>query len=216
MAVWAFPIVGAVLGGVGAALAWGTMQLGLPPVMAAGLALVIMIICTGAMHEDGLADCADGFWGGWTQEQRLAIMKDSQIGTYGVLALILTVGLRWIGYSFLLTQGPAGIIAASALSRSVLPAIMTALPHARADGLSRTVGQPSQRTALFTLAIGLVIGVLSLGWGAVGATVMAIVAASACAAVARNKIGGQTGDVLGASQQLAELAVILFLVARVG
>lgn len=215
-AVWAFPIVGAVLGSIGASVVWATMQIGLPPIVAAGLALTIMILCTGAMHEDGLADCADGFWGGWTREQRLEIMKDSQIGTYGVLALILITALRWIGYGALLTHGLAGIVAAAALSRGVLPGIMAALPHARADGLSRSVGRPERRIALIALAIGFTIAALGLGWGALGATALAIAAATVCAALARNKIGGQTGDVLGASQQLSELAVIMFLIAQTG
>lgn len=215
-AAWAFPIVGVVLGSLGAAVAWVAMQIGLPPMIAAGLALTVMILCTGAMHEDGLADCADGFWGGWTREKRLEIMKDSQVGTYGVLALILGTTLRWIGYSALLTDGLAGIVAAAVLSRSVLPGIMAALPHARPDGLSRAVGRPDRQIALIALAIGFVISALILGWGAIGATALAIVATAGCAALARNKIGGQTGDVMGASQQLSELAVVMFLIAQAG
>ena len=119
---WAFPIVGLVVGMatciVGAIGFW----LGLNAAIIAGLMLATSMIMTGGMHEDGLADCADGFWGGFDPVRRLEIMKDSQIGTYGVLAIVIVTGLRWMALSAAISLGFAlSVIAAAVLSRGVLP-----------------------------------------------------------------------------------------------
>lgn len=208
-AVWAYPIVGVVVGGLGAIVLWATAGLGAE--IAAGLALATMVIATGAMHEDGLADSADGLWGGQSRERRLAIMKDSQIGTYGVLALILAMGLRWSGLS---QVSPTDLIAAAALSRAWMPVLMTALPHARDTGLSHSVGRPNTAMAVLGLCVGIGIAGLMLGL----ASMAAALAASACVAVitggiARLKIEGQTGDILGGVQVLTEITILLTLVA---
>ena len=100
------------------------------------------MITTGAMHEDGLADTVDGLWGGWTRDRRLEIMKDSHIGTYGVLALIVSAGLRWSVLAGLLTLGAGPVVAIAVLSRASMPALMAALPNARGDGLAHKVGAP--------------------------------------------------------------------------
>ena len=92
---WAFPLVGVVVGTASALIGMLCMILGFGPNISAGCVVMTSLIITGAMHADGLADCADGFWGGWTIERRLAIMKDSHIGAYGVIALILIIGLQW-------------------------------------------------------------------------------------------------------------------------
>ena len=94
-AAWAYPLVGAGLAGLTGGLAWALSAAGLPPGPAAGLVLVAQVMLTGALHEDGLADSADGLWGGWERERRLEIMRDSRIGAYGVLALGLSLLLRW-------------------------------------------------------------------------------------------------------------------------
>src|ERR1019366_4569859 len=88
-AVWAFPIAGAVVGGIGGGVFWGCSALGLPPAVAAVWTLVATLLVTGALHEDGLADTADGFGGGRTREQKLEIMRDSRIGSFGALAVML-------------------------------------------------------------------------------------------------------------------------------
>jgi len=93
-AAWAYPLAGLVVGALAGLVAQVALWLGLPPSIAALLALAAMIAITGALHEDGLADSADGLWGGWDRARRLEIMKDSRIGTYGVLALGLTLLLR--------------------------------------------------------------------------------------------------------------------------
>ncbi len=177
------------------------------------LALATGIILTGAMHEDGLADCADGFWGGWDRTRRLAIMKDSQIGTYGVIALILSLFLRWLALNTLLTgsAGPLTFIAIGALSRAPMAVLMVALPNARGAGLSARVGRPTGQTAALGVGVAICLGVLGLGWGIVGAALILVIADGVVALIARSKIGGQTGDVLGAAQQISEVVLLLLI-----
>jgi adenosylcobinamide-GDP ribazoletransferase len=212
-AVWAFPLVGLLVGTIAGLAGWLALIVGLPAPIAAGIALAVMIAITGAMHEDGLADCADGFWGGNSPVRRLEIMKDSHIGAYGTLALLLVTGLRWLGYGLIVGQGVGPFIAIAALSRGFVPAVMVALPHARGDGLSHSVGRPSRETAAISAMIGLVIALFMLGWSAVPAAVAAATAGICVGTLARAKIGGQTGDVLGAVQQISEIAIILVLIS---
>ncbi len=217
-AAWAWPLVGLVTGGIAAFVGQIGLWVGLPAAICAGLVLATLATLTGAMHEDGLADCADGFWGGWTVARRLEIMKDSAIGTYGVLALILSVGLRWTALTALAAGGnlwPA-VLAAAILSRVPMVAVMAALPPARDNGLGRSVGQPSPRTAALAAVIGLACAVLLVGLMVVPLGLAGLAAATATAAIARAKVGGQTGDVLGATQQVCELALLLTLSALAG
>ena len=173
---------------------------------------------TGAMHEDGLADTADGFWGGWTVARRLEIMKDSHIGSYGVIALILSLGLRWMALTLLFEAGLAlpALIAMGALSRAVMPGLLHALPFAREGGLSRSVGRVSFDTAVLGAALGAILALMALGLAALLLMMTVALSGWGVAALARGKIGGQTGDVLGAAQQVAEVAALLVLVTLVG
>ncbi|MEO0391348.1 MAG: adenosylcobinamide-GDP ribazoletransferase [Pseudomonadota bacterium] len=203
-AVWAYPLVGLVLGGIAVTVGFAAPT----PAIGAGLALAALAISTGALHEDGLADTADGLWGGHTRDRRLEIMKDSRIGAYGVLALIMVTGLRWAA---LMAAGLPALIASAALSRSMMPAVMAALPHARDQGLSHSVGRPSALLAGLSVAVG-----LGIAWGATGAPAMfaalaAIAASTAIAFIAKHKIGGQTGDICGATQQMSEVAILIAL-----
>ena len=210
---WAFPLVGLAVAALAALVGRGALLLGLPAEVAAGLVLAAMAAMTGAMHEDGLADTVDGFWGGQSRERRLEIMKDSMIGSYGALALVLSAGLRWMALAELLPLGWGGLVCAACLSRAVLPGLMTALPPARAGGLSRAVGVPGVWASLVAAGIGLGLGLAAVGLTALGAAVAAGLAAVALGALAKARIGGQTGDVLGAAQQVAEIAVLLVLLA---
>ena len=211
-AAWAFPLAGLVVtlpACAGAALA---LWVGLPPNVAAGLLLTIQILLTGAMHEDGLADTADGFWGGFTPQRRLEIMKDSQIGTYGVLALILAIGLRWLALTAILTTvGVWAPLALAALSRAVMPVLMRALPNARTSGLSQSVGRPSAAVICIGLILALPTSILILGVTALPIMAAMGLSTLGLAQLARAKIGGQTGDILGASQLIAELTGLLVL-----
>jgi adenosylcobinamide-GDP ribazoletransferase len=206
---WAFPLVGALVAVLAGGLGLGALTLGLPVAAAAGLVLATQIILTGAMHEDGLADTADGLWGGWTRERRLEIMKDSAIGTYGVLALTLSLGLRLAALSALLVSGIGPVIVAATVSRALMPAVMTALPHARDRGLSHDVGSPGWPVSGIAALLGIALALSVCGAAALIPIGLAIVAVVAIAAIARAKIGGQTGDILGAGQQLAEIAILL-------
>ncbi len=213
-AAWAWPLVGLLLGGLAAGAGYGAALFWSSPFIGAIIAAGLMTVLTGAMHEDGLADCADGFFGSHDRERRLAIMKDSQIGTFGVMALGLVMLLKIAALSLLLAEDglPLALIAAAMLSRAGMVLLMR-LPNARADGLSRAVGTPPGSTAGLAVAIAGLGALLCLGWPALGAFAVAVLAVSACAAIARSKIGGQTGDVLGASQQIGEVAVLLTLAA---
>ncbi len=210
-AVWAYPVAGALIGAVAGGLGALALALGLPAGLAAGMALAGLCVLTGALHEDGLADTADGFWGGWDRARRLEIMRDSRIGTYGVLALAFSVLLRWAALSALAGAGllwPA-MIAAAALSRAAMPPLMATLPHARDDGLSRQVGRPGRRAATTSVGLGALIALICLGPTGLAALALGALVAAGCGAIALRKIGGQTGDVLGATQQLAEITVLL-------
>jgi len=206
--VWAYPLVGAGLGAVLALLGTGLGAVGVPGPMVAGLLLVAGVCLTGAMHEDGLADMADGLWGGQTRDRRLEIMKDSRIGAYGVIALILALGLRWFGYA---QVDLLALVVVLSLSRAVMPVLMYALPPARATGLSHSVGRPPWwPVALgFALSTGLAIAVL--GPPGLGMLVAALGSVALVGALARAKIGGQTGDILGAAQVIAEITLLVVL-----
>lgn len=206
---WAFVFVGLVVAAFAGGIGWLGLQIGLPVIAAAGAVLAIQMIITGAMHEDGLADTTDGLWGGWTPERRLEIMKDSSIGTYGVLTLILSVGLRWSALAVLLPQGIGAILVAACLSRALLPALMAALPNARKAGLSHSVGVPGWNIAALALGFGIATSALLTGTGFLLPSLCAVLAVVGLAAVARAKIGGQTGDILGAAQQIAEITILL-------
>lgn len=210
--VWAFPIVGLLVGLLTCTVGWIALGFALPAPIIAGLMLGASMILTGAMHEDGLADCADGFWGGFDPTRRLEIMKDSQIGTYGVLALLVTTGLRWLALTAVISTGFAGVIVAAVLSRGVMPALMALLGNARKSGLSHSVGRPTQQIALISFVIASLIAGLIVGSTAIGAILVAAVVAFGIAQLAKAKIRGQTGDVLGATQLLAETAILLWLI----
>ncbi len=206
------PLVGLVVGVGGALVAWIAIGgLGLPPLPAALLTVAATVWITGALHEDGLADVADGFGGAFERRRKLAIMRDSRIGTYGVLALILSVGLRAAALAVL--AGPevvtAALIAAHGLSRGLLPSVMLVLVPARDEGLAATAGRPGAPDALIGLGLGLLLAVLAAGVLGLGLGVAAVGAAAATGLIALRQIGGYTGDVLGAVQQAAEIAVLL-------
>lgn len=216
-AAWAYPVAGMIIGAMAAMVAGLSLLLGLTPAVAAALTLAAQAMLTGAMHEDGLADTADGLWGGWDKARRLEIMKDSHIGSYGVLALILVTLARWSALSALLATGShlGAIIAVAALSRAPMAVLMAVLPNARASGLSRLVGRPSAKAALLGLAIAVVACLLLTGWQTIGMVLFASLTTLGLGLISRAKIGGQTGDILGASQQLAEAAALCALAASV-
>lgn len=215
--VWAWPLVGAAVGAFAATVAYAALAFGATAGTAAALILAAQVMLTGAMHEDGLADSADGLWGGWDKARRLAIMKDSHIGSYGVIALVLVGLLRWSALSVICEQGGIwALVAVGAISRVPMALLMALLPNARSGGLSQSVGRPSAEGALLALGLGLAIGVVFLAGDGVWLAVWAALPCLALARLARAKIGGQTGDILGASQQLAEAAGLAYLASMMG
>ena len=215
-AVWDYPVVGAAIGAIGGAVYWFTHWLSCPPALAALCALVAMILATGAMHEDGLADFADGLAGD-TKERSLSIMRDHQIGTYGVIALVLSLATRTTAIALIAEPYAvtAALIAADAASRLSAVLIMAALPPARRDGLSASVGSPPAGLAAIALGLTFIITWLLLPFGiALLLILSAVVSAIVLGRVAQVRLGGQTGDVLGASSQICEcLALIVLVIA---
>src|SRR5262245_3587390 len=210
-----FPVVGLGIGLVGGVLYALAIALDLPPLLAAIVAVAAMVAVTGALHEDGLADTVDGFGGGRDRDHKLQIMRDSRIGTYGVVALTLALGARVVALASFEdnSDAAAAMILCQAASRALIVALMWYAPLARSDGLAVSAGRPSQATMLWALALGAAIAVAFAGFdGAVAAAVGAAVAWGV-AALARRQIGGVTGDVLGTVQQGSEIAMLLALVA---
>jgi adenosylcobinamide-GDP ribazoletransferase len=211
-AAWAFPLAGFVVGVIGAVVYVVASRAGLAPWPAAAIAVAATFAATGGLHEDGLADTADGFGGGATREDKLAIMRDSRIGTYGVCALILSFLVR-VGAIASLAEPAAvaaALIGAHAAARALLPLLMLFLPPARGEGLSYAAGIPARENAAAAAVLGLLILIGCIGFAP--AAVTAIVLAIVLAIVARlsaAQIGGQTGDVCGALEQIGEIVVLL-------
>jgi adenosylcobinamide-GDP ribazoletransferase len=218
-----FPLAGVVVGGIGGAV-FALAHLLLPASIAAILALAATVLVTGALHEDGLADTADGFGGGRSRERKLSIMRDSRIGTFGMIALALSLGLRAVALAEIgvatnefggsLTVVGA-LVAAHALSRAAIPVAMQALIPARGDGLGVAAGQPgaAQTGIAVTLAVVIAALVLSPPGAALAALAGATIGTVAMVSIAHAQIGGHTGDVLGAVEQAAETVALLAILA---
>jgi adenosylcobinamide-GDP ribazoletransferase len=209
-AAWAWPVVGAAVGALGAVAGAAALALGAAPAAAAAAVLAAQALATGALHEDGLADTADGLGGGRDRARRLAIMKDSRIGTFGTLALLLVTLARWGAVAALLAAGGAlgALVAAGALGRAPMAAVMAALPNARGEGLAAATGRPPPATAAAAAGLALAIAVVAAGWTGLAMALAAALAALPVALAAHRRIGGQTGDVLGATEQVAETCAL--------
>ncbi|RMB08726.1 adenosylcobinamide-GDP ribazoletransferase [Eilatimonas milleporae] len=212
--VWAYPPVGALVGGLGAAVWAAGAGLGVPALVAAVLAFAATILATGAFHEDGLADTADGLGGGLTVDRKLEIMRDSRIGTYGTVAVVLSLGLRIAALSALpLPLGAAALVTLACASRGAIVLMLAGLAPARTGGMGAVAGNPPRAVVvagLILAALPLVFWPFGMGAG-MG---VAVIAATACVAwTARRQVGGYTGDLLGAGQQLSECAGWVVLAA---
>jgi adenosylcobinamide-GDP ribazoletransferase len=219
--VWAFPMIGAALGVAGGSVTLIASGLGVPTLAAALLGLAATIGATGALHEDGLADTADGLGGGRDRGRKLEIMRDSRIGSYGALALMLSLGLRAAALSALIAAGPGAVLgalaAAHAVARAGLPVLMSVLEPAAASGLAAAAGRPRPAETGVATLLGVLAALLGLGpRPAVAALVAAALALAALATLARRQIGGYTGDILGAGEQVAETTILLAAAACQG
>lgn len=215
-AAWAFPLAGLVIGLIGALVYALAHRLGLPAWPAAALSVAATLIVTGALHEDGLADTADGFGGGDTRQSKLDIMRDSRTGAYGVCALVLSLLLR-IGAlaSFADAYAVAwALIASHSAARAAMVLLMWLVPPARGDGLSYEAGKPAGESVAAAAAIAFVVLLVCLHPVRGFITALVLIAAVALTAwLAMRQIDGQTGDVLGATEQVAEIVVLLVAVA---
>jgi adenosylcobinamide-GDP ribazoletransferase len=221
-ALRALPLAGASIGGIGALALALSRGLGLPPLVAATLSVAALITVTGGLHEDGLADAADGFGGGGTPARKLEIMRDSRLGSYGGLALGLSLLLRVFVLAALAERATllaaAATIATGALSRTAGLAPLLLLSPARPEGLGAAMPRPSSGALA---QAGALAALLSLAPALCGASLGQIIAADLAASLAAivvarladRQIGGYTGDVLGAAQQAAEIAALLALSA---
>jgi adenosylcobinamide-GDP ribazoletransferase len=216
-ACWALPIGGAFVGVIGALVYSLAIWTQLPAVPAAALAIAAAVLATGALHEDGLADVADGFGGGATRERKLEIMRDSRLGTYGACALVLSLLLRVSALANLTEPALAAcaLLAAHIGARAVMPAVMWFVPPAKPDGLSASAGLPPVASVVVAAILGAIaLGVgLGPGPGAI-AVLVVLVGAAIVARLSIAQIGGQTGDVLGAVEQVSEI-LILLVAARI-
>lgn len=202
-----FPAVGALVGLLVGGVYAGMSEL-VSPTTAAVIAIFVGVAITGALHEDGLADTADSL-GGYTAERRLEIMKDSRVGTFGVLALVFSVLARVVALAQLGPRdGVVALVMAHAIGRSLATVVMVWAPAASRDGLGQTYTQHLPRPAVLAMAA------VVAGCGFVGGVTAAVgylaaaVLAVALVVLARRAFGGTTGDVLGAIEQLGEIAVL--------
>ncbi|MBR0773403.1 adenosylcobinamide-GDP ribazoletransferase [Bradyrhizobium diazoefficiens] len=218
-ASWALPVSGLLVGVAGAAAYAIASKLGLTSTAAALLAIATTVLITGALHEDGLADTADGCGGGSTRERKLEIMRDSRIGTYGACALILSFGLRWSALAAIASPWAVtlALCAAHAAARAGVPAFMLLVPPARPDGLSAGAGSPPTRSVAIAFALGTLCLVLALGPGkALIGLILLSLGGLILARLAIRQVGGQTGDILGAFEQIGEILILLVAASILG
>lgn len=211
-AVALYPVTGLMIG-IFPAIAWHFASHFLPPLLAAGLAIGIGISVSGALHEDGLADCADGFGATRDKDKILDIMRDSTIGTYGAIALILSIGLRWLALASLapLAGGLALLIAHSG-SRAAIAIAMQFSVYARSSGTGKLASDALPETYFaITLLIAFLLAFVLGFWQGAIALAIAFALAWAFLKYAECRIDGYTGDVFGAMQQIAEITILIIL-----
>lgn len=214
-----FPLIGGLVGLIGALFYLLFFTLGFPPGVAAILSLSAMVLVTGGLHEDGLADVADGFGGGRTRDDKLRIMRDSRLGSFGAIALVLSLLLRASSIAALTTpsQVAVALIASAALSRAALPVAMATMAQARREGLAASAGRPHSARAAAGLLVAVLIALIGMPVStAIVAMIAAFITSAGLLTLAHRQIGGITGDVLGALQQIVECACLLAAVAMIG
>ena len=209
--VWAFPVVGLVVNLLAGLVFWLGARAGMPPLLAAAWTVAAAVAMTGAMHEDGLADVADGFGGGATRERKLEIMRDSRLGSFGAVALLLSVIVRVAAIAALVQPGAvlASLVAAGMLARSVMVLPMMLLRPARAEGMGASMGRLRVIPAAAGLGMAFAAPFTLLPLRPAAAAVLLSVAVSlGMARLAARHIGGYTGDVLGACEMASECVVL--------
>jgi len=208
-----FPLVGGVIGAVGALVAWTLAELlGSPAALTALLVIGLDAWVTGAIHLDGLADTADGFGGGQSREDVLRIMRDPRIGSYGAIALVIVIGMKVTALAALLDRGALWfVVVAPAISRWTISALAAWLPYARADGGlgEAVIGGRNANRLITATAITAAIAIAALRVQALFVLATAVLTVAWIGRAARRRIGGVTGDVFGASVELTEASVLV-------
>ena len=211
-----FPVAGALIGAAVGGVAAG-LWFAVPPIVAAACAVAVGLLITGAFHEDGLGDVADAFGGGWTVERRLEILKDSRHGTYGVAAICMSIVLRVVSLGSM--AGPwrmfTAAIAAHTMARVAAVAMAATMRLATHSGLGADYGRGTTPVrAVVGIAAGLAVTVAAVGWWAGPLLAAAVVGVTATGLLAHRKIGGISGDVLGATEQVVECLCLVVLSGR--
>lgn len=207
-----FGVVGIIVGVISAITYLLAIAL-FPPAIAVALAMVSSLLITGAFHEDGLADVFDGFGGGWEPEQKLNIMKDSRLGTYGAAALVMVLGMKWLTLAAIAEIDPLlpalMMVAMHGLSRICAASLIFSYPYVREDQNSKVkplANQQSQQDLWVLIATGLIILLLLPLTSALTVLIALTTTRFLCGRWFMQQLGGYTGDCLGATQQLTELA----------
>ncbi len=219
---WAYPLVGVVVGFVGAVVLALLSVAGLGAIPSVLFALASMALVTGALHEDGFADLCDGIGGGVDLNHTLEIMRDSRLGTYGVLGLILAVGLEAVLLIEVIAAAgtyPAlfVLIATASASRMAIAVPAALLAPARQDGMGGRVEKVPARLLIAVVGLAVLVGVVCTGWGAAAIIIGAICGALMVTALAHRHLEGYTGDVLGATVVVSKItALTLYLLLVLG
>ena len=211
----ALPFTSLVIG-IGPALLLLALEwLSVPHLFAAALAITAMIVVTGAMAEDAIADSVDGLFGGYDVEGRLAIMKDSRHGTYGVCAIVMLLALRVTAIGSIANplEAAGTWMAATVMARSGALWLTVALPAARVGGAAATAGQVTRQAfgigAVFMVVLSFVLAAFAVSvFGLIVAYVLGALVVLGWVTLCRRLIGGQTGDLIGALMALIEVAVL--------
>jgi adenosylcobinamide-GDP ribazoletransferase len=214
--MWAFPLVGVILGGLAGGVDLLAARLGLSPWLAAAWAVAVGMLLSGALHEDGLADAADGLGAEGSAARRLAVMRDPRAGNYAVLALILSVAIRLAALAAITPAGAAAkaLMVAGIGGRTAMIGLPLLLPPARASGLGAALGTPGKGVALAAFARGLGLLATLLSPARLCAVVLAAgLGLGVVALAAKWRLGGYTGDIYGAVEQVAECLTLTVLAA---
>ena len=208
-----FPLVGILVGSIGALVFW-LCNILLPLEISVLISMVATILLTGAFHEDGLTDAVDGLGGGWTKEQVLAIMVDSRIGSYGATGLVLVLLIKYQALSYQTAAFiPASIIAGHALSRLCAVLVMHTQSYVKAEGKAKPLATELDFTELITATFFGLLPLAFLEMRYLAALVPVAIVWLWFSAKIKSRIGGYTGDCLGAMQQLTEVAFYVGLLA---
>lgn len=212
-AVRYFPLTGMLVGALAALVFW-LVDRWMPQHIAVIASMIATLWVTGAFHEDGLADTADGLGGGWSKEQVLTIMKDSRIGSYGAIALVMGLLTKYATLEALTAPLlPTVLVAGHTLSRFAAVLLMRTQPYVRDTGKSKAVVQPLGWGALLFALVPVVFALLLLPAPSWWALLPVALVWLWFATRLRQRLGGYTGDCLGAMQQLCELTFYLGVLA---